>query len=506
MDSRVNLYLHRENTLWAKKAKCLPVTLVTGFLGAGKTTLLRHILTNKYNLKIAAAVNDFAEVNIDSKLVKETPSHNSVVELTNGCLCCSIAGEFRSAVWKLLQDADIGKINYLVIETSGVTDPQSTIATLEEEYGKMYRIRLDVVVTVVDSDALVKGLITQGASGMGSAAADSQLKCADVVLLNKTDLLSEEEVDKAKQFIDTYVPGAKVYTTKWCAISLQHIMEVEEVKPGSTVVTHEVVDSSYRVNETTQSKNRQQVVKSGDKGTAGVHLKQDEFSSVVYESTTPLSLEKFQAFLGPNFPPNISRMKGTVFFQENKSCLYNFHMSGRKRYELSPCTSGGLQGALSVQLVAIGRGLQPELVNSVLGSCSSTPEHLITAATDEFKAAQKMILDDDRFELMSPLDGPVSSYIDYRLLGNVEYGVTPKEASQLHGINFNKMNTELAKRLNGSSGHSSVLLVMLPSGIMVCRHCVTSELMVPTWKEAQRIADKVVAQFYRAVGLCKCGF
>ena len=503
MDSRVNLYLHRENTLWGKKAKYLPVTLVTGFLGAGKTTLLRHILTNKHNLKIAAAVNDFAEVNIDSKLVKETPSHNSVVELTNGCLCCSIAGEFRSAVWKLLQDADIGKINYLVIETSGVTDPQNTIATLEEEYGKMYRIRLDVVVTVVDSDALVKGLITQGASGMGSAAADSQLKCADVVLLNKTDLLSEEEVESAKQFIDTYVPGAKVYTTKWCAISLQNIMEVEEVKPGSTVVSHEVVDSSYRVSETTQSRNRQQV-KSDDKST-GVHLKQDEFSSVVYESTTPFSLAKFQAFLGPNFPPNISRMKGTVFFQENKSCLYNFHMSGRKRYELSPCTSTGLQGALSVQLVAIGRGLQPELVNSVLGSCSSTPAD-VADTTKEFKAAQQMILDDDRFELISPLDGPVSNYIDYRLLGNVEYGVTPKEASQLHGINFNKMNSELAKRLNGSSGHSSVLLVKLPSGVMVCRHCVTSELMLSTWKEAQRIADKVVAQFYRAVGLCKCGF
>ena len=504
MDSRVNLYLHRENTLWAKQAKYLPVTLVTGFLGAGKTTLLRHILTNKHNLKIAAAVNDFAEVNIDSKLVKKTPSHDSVVELTNGCLCCSIAGEFRTAMWKLLQDADIGKINYLVIETSGVSDPQSTIATLEEEYGKMYRIRLDVVVTVVDTDALVKGLMAEGARGMGSAAADSQLKCADVVLLNKTDLLSDEEVEKANQFVNTYVPGAKVYTTKWSAISLHHIMEVEEVKPGSTLVSHEVVESSYTVNEMTQSKNRQDVINSDDKG---AHLKQDEFASVVYESTTPFSLAKFQAFLGPNFPPNISRMKGTIFFQENKSCLYDFHMSGRKRYELSPCTSTGPQGALSVQLVTIGKGLQREKVNSVLGGCSASTEELITATTaNEFEAAQKMILDDDRFELMSPLDGPPSSYINYRLLGNVEYGVTPQEANQLHGINFNKMNTELAKRLNGSSGHSSVLLVMLPSGVMVCRHSVASKLMASTWKEAQSIADKVVAQFYRAVGLCKCGF
>lgn len=504
MDARVNLYVHRENTLWARKAKYLPVTLVTGFLGAGKTTLLRHILTNKHNLKIAAAVNDFAEVNIDSKLVKATPSHNSVVELTNGCLCCSIAGEFRTAVWKLLQDADIGKINYLVIETSGVTDPQSTIATLEEEYGKMYRIRLDVVVTVVDSDALVKGLIAQGASGMGSAAADSQLQCADVVLLNKTDLLSEEEVEKAKQFVNSYVPGAKVYTTKWCAISLHHIMEVEEVKPGSVVVSHEVVESSYTVNEMT-SRNKQQVAKS-DEVTVGVHLKQDEFASVVYESTAPFSLAKFQAFLGPNFPPNISRMKGTVFFQENKNCLYNFHMSGRQRYEISPCTLSGIQGAPSVQLIAIGKGLQPEIVNNILGSCSSTSEDTTATATDKFKAAQKMVLSDDRFELMSPLDGPVSYYVDYRLLGNIEYGITPNEATRLHGINFNKMNTDLAKRLNGASGHSSVLLVILADDVMVCRHCVTTDLMMSTWKEAQNIADKLVPQFYRAVGLCKCGF
>jgi len=502
MDTHVNLYVHRENALWAKEAKYLPVTLVTGFLGAGKTTLLRHILTNKHNLKIAAAVNDFAEVNIDSMLVKSTPSHDSVVELTNGCLCCSIAGEFRTAVWKLLQDADIGKINYLVIETSGVTDPQNTIATLEEEYGRMYRIRLDVVVTVVDTDALVKGLLTQGADGMGSAAADSQLQCADVVLLNKTDLLSEEEVEKAKQFVNSYVPGAKVYTTKWCAISLHHIMEVEEVKLGSVVVSHEVVESSYTVNEMT-SRNKQKVVKS-DEVTSGVHLKQDEFASVVYESTTPLSLAKFQAFLGPNFPPNICRMKGTVFFQENRNCLYNFHMSGRQRYELSPCSLSGPQGAPSVQLVAIGKGLQAEVVNNILGSCSSTLED--TTATDEFKAAQKMVLNDDRFELMSPLNGLVTNYVDYRLLGNIEYGITPDEATQLHGINFNKMNTELAKRLNGASGHSSVLLVMLADGTIVCRHCVTTDLMMSTWREAQSIADKLVPQFYRAVGLCKCGF
>lgn len=176
---RINLFCHRENAAWAQQKKRLPVTLVTGFLGSGKTTLLRYILSNKENLRIAAAVNDFAAVNIDAGLVSRNAEDNKqeVVALTNGCMCCSISQDLRQAVWKLLQECDSGHIDYLVIETSGISDPLSSIRTLEEDYGKMYRVRLDSVVTVVDSDFFSGKLEEVESSGQElPVAAASQLK------------------------------------------------------------------------------------------------------------------------------------------------------------------------------------------------------------------------------------------------------------------------------------------------------------------------------------------
>ena len=303
---------------------------------AGKTTLLNHVLSNKHNLRIAAAVNDFAERNIDAQIIKKNRDHGEVVELTNGCLCCSISGELKTAVWNLLQQADMGKIDYLMIETSGVTDPLATIATLEQEYGKMYRIRLDAVITVVDTDALVAGMDSgcKGESKLQSAAADSQLQCADVVLLNKKDLVNEEQLTRARDFISKLVPGAQVYSCKKCAVPLHYLMEVQEATSGRQVVSHEVVEAAYTLSQIGGSMNQERQRRLKEKGIAAsfTHIEQDEFSSFVFESQRPFRLGDFQALLGKNFPSGVTRIKGTVWFQENRSCLYSFHMSGRQRY------------------------------------------------------------------------------------------------------------------------------------------------------------------------------
>ena len=516
MDSLSNLYAHREALAWSPAKKSLPVTLVTGFLGSGKTTLLTHVLQNRHNLKIAAAVNDFAEVNIDGQIVRGTKGHGEVVELSNGCLCCSVSGEFKNAVWKLLEDADIGKIDYLMVETSGVTDPQRTIATLEQKYGKMYRVRLDAVVTVVDTDVLATKLAGgAGEDGLGSVAADSQLRCADVVLLNKMDLVSKESLHEAKEFVERLVPGVQVYSCKNCAVPLHWIMEVSEVSRGLEVVSHEVTEAAYTISEMGGVMNASRQSRTSEKkgnncgDSETDHLSTDEFVSVVFESSIPLTLSGFQAILGTNFPAGLLRMKGTVWFKENVSCLYSFHMSGRHRYEISTLARRGdsLEGAFSVQLVAIGKGMDVGHVRTLLDYCLAEKEKL-EAIRQESEFA-KLVAEDDRFQLIdSPVtyNTPASTYIDFRLTGCVEYGVSEEEASRFHGIDFNRMNAELARRVNGSLHRVSLLPVLLSSGLQVCRHSMCSEAgLEKAWTIIQEVANGLIEEFYLAVGFCKCG-
>ena len=130
--------------------------------------------------------------------------------------------------------------------------------------------------------------------------------------------------------------------------------------------------------------------------------------------------------------------------------------------------------------------------------------------------AKALIAEDDRFEVIEPSTKAVSSderqsraatsYIDFRVTGCVEYGVTVQEAASIHGINFSKMNLELAKRVNGSSGPVSILPVLLPSGMQVCRLALHKDVSVEeAWKLVTEVAKKLIVEFYRAVGYCKCG-
>ncbi|MGQ0484174.1 MAG: cobalamin biosynthesis protein CobW [Hyphomicrobiales bacterium] len=188
----------------------IPATVITGFLGAGKTTLIRHLLENARGRRIALLINEFGDVGIDGEILKGCGDcrEEDVIELANGCICCTVAGEFVPAMKKLIDRSEPPE--HIVIETSGLALPQPLVRAFNWPEIKA-RVTVDGVVTVVDAKALSEGRFADDEAAVAAQrAADpnldhenpieelfgDQLACADMVILNKTDLLDGDEVEK----------------------------------------------------------------------------------------------------------------------------------------------------------------------------------------------------------------------------------------------------------------------------------------------------------------------
>src|SRR5271170_7016048 len=206
----------------------VPCTIVTGFLGAGKTTLIRHVLGNAQGRRLAVIVNEFGDVGIDGEILKgcgdaACPEEN-IVELANGCLCCTVADEFVPALDAILSR---GGVEHIVIETSGLALPKPLVQAFHWPAIKS-RVTVDGVVAVVDGAALADGRVAADIEALArQRAADSsldhddpveevfedQLACADLVVLNKRDLLDAVGLDNALAAISRFLPrGVKIVT------------------------------------------------------------------------------------------------------------------------------------------------------------------------------------------------------------------------------------------------------------------------------------------------------